>query len=84
MVAGTAWKESGAERAAAFDRKAPRDVRQILSHSRFQKRQAEALVEQRAEVFLPDFAPRASRFKKIQEAVHSPSDYDRWRWRQSL
>jgi hypothetical protein len=54
---------------AAFARNLPGGVRQILPHGRFQERQTEVIVEQRAEVFLPDFVPRASRFKKIHEAV---------------
>jgi hypothetical protein len=71
MVAGTAWKESGAERVAQFGRNSSGGVIQILSHCRFQERQAEVIVEQRAEVFLPDFAPRASRFKKISDKTPS-------------
>jgi hypothetical protein len=69
MVYVTVWNVLDVERMAAAILTAPDGVIEILPHGRFQERQAEMIVEQRAEVFLPHFAPRAARLKKIHEAV---------------
>jgi len=69
MVDVTVWNVLDVERVAAVVLTVPGGVIEILPHGRFQERQAEMIVEERAEVFLPYFPSRASRFEKIHEAV---------------
>lgn len=57
MVDVKVWNVLDVERVAAVILTASGGVIEILSHGRFQERQTEMIVEQRAEVFLPYFAP---------------------------